>query len=196
MKQLPKKWAIKTYRPEFFEWLLGKCGSVPVDKSKYIHYIDLSFAIKGKRPYWYTSETLDDDPLITFEDWAAVYRPDLLTPERKIIGYRAPFDMYKGLVGEIKKGDLFTYDHNAYVGPQRRQGMFPCELVESFFEPVYEEGEPKYELIGDLFFMDEDSIRLDYPSGHIDTISNWVKRFAGILTAEDIEKKTDWFKRV
>lgn len=53
--------------------------------------------------------------------------------KRKIIGYKAPFDMYRDK--QIKKGDVFkkchldTYSCKGYV--------FPDEIVEPW-EPVYE----------------------------------------------------------
>lgn len=64
--------------------------------------------------------------------------------ERKIIGYKAPFDMGGG---EIKKDDIFIND-DWYIRESDGSFGFPKELVEAFFIPVYEEEEKVIELHG------------------------------------------------
>ena len=69
--------------------------------------------------------------------------------DRKIIGYKAPFDMGNG---EIKEGDVFIIDleetDDWYIRKFDRSFGFPKELVESYFIPVYEEEEKVIELHG------------------------------------------------
>lgn len=66
-------------------------------------------------------------------------------PDRKIIGYKAPFDLYDGYIG---KGDVWIKADN-YIGILYIHGLFkdpdkilPREIVETW-EPVYEETAPK-----------------------------------------------------
>jgi hypothetical protein len=62
-------------------------------------------------------------------------------PERKVIGYKAPMDLYKG---DIQKGDIFEIDEDGeYICWSNRVGtdvVLPAEIVETW-EPVYEKKE-------------------------------------------------------
>lgn len=54
----------------------------------------------------------------------------------KIVGYKAPFDMYEG---QIKKDELFTLSENRAYQYKTKDGFYmPKELVETW-EAVYEE---------------------------------------------------------
>jgi len=68
---------------------------------------------------------------------------------RKIIGYKAPFDMYDG---EIKMGTLFELNFGlniySYYIPNVKIYSLPKEIVEKYFIPVYEEEEKVIELHG------------------------------------------------
>lgn len=68
---------------------------------------------------------------------------DMLRQETKIVGYKAPYDLYNGLV---KKGDILKYGsvEASYCCKGR---SFPKEIVETW-EPVYEEIKPEYK-VGD-----------------------------------------------
>lgn len=84
-------------------------------------------------------------PLITTDQ----FRKYILGKEdRKIIGYKAPFDMWDG---HVKKGDtLVLYPGDVYSLSKGHEYDFviPKEVVEAFFIPVYEEEEKVIELHG------------------------------------------------
>lgn len=68
-------------------------------------------------------------------------------PKGKIIGYKAPFDMFlRGGVGQIAKGDLYIKPHdflNCYTAEKNQPSdlfKLPSEIVETW-EAVYEEPE-------------------------------------------------------
>ena len=81
-------------------------------------------------------------PLITTDQ----FRKYILGKEdRKIIGYKAPFDLFEE---QVKSGDMYMKSGLFYHEENNKGFPLPKEIVEKYFYPVYEEEEKVIELHG------------------------------------------------
>lgn len=130
----------------------------------------------------------EDEYIITKEDNEKVteylFKKYCIKEERKIIGYKAPFDMWEG--GKIKKGSLFVaITSDLYCC---KDFELPKEIVEKYFDPVYEEEEKIIELHG--YRISKDSIKvMDGEFELKDTFLKYAKIYNDVIKAyEELNK--------
>lgn len=163
-KSIPEKWCVRR-TPENAKvlnaWFLTKWGE------NFKHILDKKEDMFFDQNQCWGLSLEEEYPEITFEQWKEIpevkgwlkewkekdhdtesilnedpskisYKPEL----RKIVAYKAPFDMFDGAV---KKGSIFfkkdTSDNGYRLEGWAKYDIYylPGELVEKFFEPVYEE---------------------------------------------------------
>lgn len=152
--KLPKSWCVKMdYSKDFKDFVLG-----------YLNKIDRENTYLGIGNEYYYG--IDKNNNITFDRDKSVFDVELTLDEfkqlvqidnRKIIGYKVPYDIYGGL---IKKG--FTYTnwgcYSTYTPKEAGGGkikphnavyfQLPYEIVKDW-EPVYEETQFYYDILLD-----------------------------------------------
>ena len=133
---------------QFRKYILGKEPKFKVGDKVIINNKNRIFIVKsirfGKDGIYYC-----------FECGSTAIETSLESAPQKIIGYKAPFDMYGG---KVKKGDILKrygafYSLNEF---HDYDYLIPYELVEAYLEPVYEEEEKVIELHG--YKITKDSI--------------------------------------
>lgn len=135
MKTLPKYYCIKRDESsplwkKYDKWIRNNGYNPLSDVWDYVGYdgCNTDNGYNGTRKI---SSFCNPVTLITLEFWDECVNGT----QRKIIGYKAPFDLYGG----IKKGNLFTKDHSIKWGYRHKNSYcIPDEIVETW-EPVYEE---------------------------------------------------------
>lgn len=145
LTELPKKWCVKVVRGtgeqlNVLNWFEKKLNRVVgLSKVTYFHYPEIRIN---------TCTTNEIEPSyteISFKDFERLVLKKNNMENRKIIGYKAPYDLYNG---DIKKGDIFFSNgcgyYHAYKNNKKVDGEFkhstgiPKEIVETW-EVVYEE---------------------------------------------------------
>lgn len=135
---LPEKWCIKPKNEQELKEVYKYCCKVSEAKSTtcYYHYPAFSsncWASRNIQP-GYTE--------ITFEEFKKYILDTTDMKDKKIIGYKAPVDMYSG---GVQKGHLFVTNASDSYKPQgevstllERELVMPSSIVETW-EPVYED---------------------------------------------------------
>lgn len=146
MKTLPKFYVIKRDKnnplwKKYIDWLNGTykaswCGEL------YNYYgYNNGYHLTGTAGYYDINYFENNPKLITLEQWDEAVNKTETMEQRKIIGYKAPFDLFDG---EIKKGTIyekrgsFQMYHPPHELDRNMSCGIPDEIVETW-EPVYEE---------------------------------------------------------
>lgn len=97
--------------------------------------------IKDIQKWKYTLGNILNKTEITFEQFKKYV---LKMEQKKIIGYKAPYDLFSG---QIKKGEIFIKNNMHSYSTEKYKSMHvPKEIVETW-EAVYEPEKPKEEII-------------------------------------------------
>ena len=142
-KSLPEKWAVLRSDPRVAEWVNKK-----YNKDYGFHICEDSYILSNGNYNWKHNLSKEGYEIISFE----TFLKEVFEKDKKIIGYKAPFDFCGG---NVKKGDLFKQSSNVsdwYYGlngePKWQQ---PKEIVETW-EPVYESVYEQQFKVGDIIW--------------------------------------------
>lgn len=104
------------------------------------------------------------------------HRFEIVTP-KKIIGYKAPFDMYDG---EVKKGHIWRLDKS---DPDTAKWSLPHEIVEKW-EPVYEPEKPtfkEFKIAGFAYKVSKGEISTNNCSGNWENVTKYLSLVRSIV---------------
>ena len=137
LTELPKKWCIKggDNVETIKNWLSTRLYRKVIGaKTSYYHFPEISLGVSshGSIKEGYTE--------ISFEDFERLVLKKNNMGNRKIIGYKAPYDLFNGIV---KKGTLYVLRPYTWMYcPENYKLQAACEIVKEIvetWEVVYEE---------------------------------------------------------
>jgi hypothetical protein len=105
----------------------------------------LSWNHIGRRFDFYDFDTCRNDRIILASEVIADYEAS--KPKRNIKGYKAPFDLYGGIIKKFYILEPATNNHYWHVNGMPETIYLPAEIVEQW-EPVYEEEKQKHMIGG------------------------------------------------
>lgn len=142
METIPEKWVIKqNTSEEVCQWFRQFGNTVTAKVSGYFKYLKYFNGVTS-----YETQIPNDYTEITLQQ----FKKHILKEKemnKKIIGYKAPMDLFGGL---IKKDTLYVKDPNGYnpetyypnkyksYDSAQYKEQFPAEIVEQQWEPCYE----------------------------------------------------------
>lgn len=126
------------------------CDLLDIYEKHRITHTDLylSWDALGERFDFYDSDTCKEDQIIVASEVISNIKAS--NPHRKLLGYKAPFDMFGG---SVKKDELYKIEGITGKAIHQDFGyemfVLPSEIVEQW-EPVYEEEKPTFGSFSDI----------------------------------------------
>jgi hypothetical protein len=147
----------------YLKWLNNEygCNWAGFDFMYYFGYTDSDDYIggNGTNNYRYSSEFENNPKVFTAKEFMDILREEKMS-NKKIIGYKAPMDLFKG---QVKKGEIYVSSEVGMAHPERINCHYvPKEIVETW-EAVYEEVKPQYK-VGDWVTIDVKFVEKDKPN--------------------------------